>query len=433
MPLVFLLSATLAASPVLAQSTGETIRLTVDESTPLRATLDRRVIITRVGQQVDAVVVDPVFAYDRIVIPAGSRVVGHVERRTGVSKKRRALAMLSGDFTPIHDILLQFDSVVLPDGRTLSVRTQVSRGTGAVTLKIAGDAEKKRNLVTRAAAEAAQEAKQAATIVKGPNRGDRVKDTAIRALPYHPEFFSKGTIFDARLLAPLDFGVVEATPSAAPGTAPAPESILSARLVKTVDSAHSTKGAPVEAVITRPVSAARELIVPAGTTLTGHVTFVKRARYFRRNGQLRFLFESVQIPHQQTSTLLASLYSVQAGGSDRVSVDEEGGTKVVNSPARFIGPALGTLALVGLSHGRIDYDTDGMGPEMQYGGPVSGSLGGFVGASAMGVAVSSLGYPAALALGALGAVRTTYSSVFAKGKEVIFPADTRIQVQLAPK
>ncbi len=433
--LVFaLLAGTLLSSPASAQSTGDTIRLVVDEGTPLRAALDRRVIIKRVGQQVEAILVDPVFAYDRIVIPAGSRVLGHVERRTGVSKKRRALAMLSGDFTPLHNILLQFDSVVLPDGRALPVRTQVSRGSGAVTLRVAGSAEKKTNVLTRAAAEAAQEAKQTVAMVKGPGKGDRVTDAALRALPYHPEFFSKGTIFDARLVSPLDFGVAEATPSAAPGTAPAPESILSARLLKGVDSAHSTKGTAVEAVITRPVfSTARELIVPAGTKLTGHVTFVKPARHFRRNGQLRFLFDSVRVPNQQSSALLASLYSVQAEQSDRVAVDEEGGTKVTNSPARFIAPTLGALALVGLSQGHIDYDTDGMGPEMEYGGPVSGSLGGFVGASVTGIAVSSLGYPAALTFGVLGVARTTYGSVFAKGKEVVFPADTRIQVQLAPK
>jgi hypothetical protein len=428
-----LLSSAIFTAPAIAQ-TGETIRLVVDEGTPLRAVLDRRVIIKRVGQQIEAVLVDPIFAYDRIVIPAGSRVLGHVERRTGVSKKRRALAMLSGDFTPLHDVLLQFDSVELPDGRTLSVQTQVSRGTGAVTLKIAGGAEKKSNIISRAAAEAAQEAKQTVAMAKGPNKGDRVKDAALRALPYHPEFFSKGTIFNARLLSPLDFGVGEPTPSAAPGSLPAPESILSARLLTAIDSARSSKDGPVDAVITRPVfSTARELIVPAGTKLSGHITYVKPARHFRRNGQLRFLFESIHVPQQPSSTLLASLYSVQAGQSDRVSVDEEGGTKATNSPTRFIAPTLGALALVGLSQGRLDYDTDGMGPEMDYGGPVSGSVGGFVGASVTGVAISSLGYPAALTLGVLGVARTTYSSVFAKGKEVVFPADTRIQVQLAPK
>ena len=399
----------------------------------MRVALDRRMVIKRVGQPIEAVLVDPVFAYDRIVIPAGTRVLGHVARRTSVSKKRRTLTMLSGDFTPLHDILLQFETVLLADGRSLPVSTQVAPGTEQVTLKLAGSAEKKKTVLSKAAEEAAQQANQAVAVVKGPDKTERMKDAGLRALPYHPEFFSKGTVFDARLLTALDFGPATPTPSAEAGTAPAPESFLSARLLGAIDSAHATKETVVEAVVTRPVfSAAHELVLPAGAKLAGQVTFVKPARHFRRNGQLRFLFDTVHAPGRDSKALLASLYSVEAGRAERLAVDEEGGTTVTNSPARFIAPAIGTLALVGLSHGRLDYDTDGAGPEMQYGGPVSGSLAGFVGASITGIAIASLGRPAALVLGVAGVVRTTYTAVIAKGREVVFPADTRIQVQLAP-
>jgi hypothetical protein len=168
--------------------------------------------------------------------------------------------------------------------------------------------------------------------------------------------------------------------SAGTGIAPEPESVLSARLVTALDSAHSTREAPVEAVVTHPVfTPAHQLILPAGARLTGHVTFVKRARHFRRNGQLRFLFDTVHVRGRESTALLGSLYSVEAGRAERLAVDEEGGTKVTNSPTRFIAPAVGTLALVGLSQGHLDYDTDGAGPEMSYGGPVSGSVAGFVG------------------------------------------------------
>jgi hypothetical protein len=70
---------------------------------------------------------------------------------------------------------------------------------------------------------------------------------------------------------------------------------------------------------------------------------------------------------------------------------------------------------------------------VDYGGPVSGSVAGLVGASVTGVLISSIGHPAAAALGVLGVARTTYSSVFAKGREITFRADTPIQVQLAPE
>ncbi len=402
-----------ATPPVSAQSIDGSARLVVEEGTPLRVALDRRMVIRRVGQQVEAVLVDPIFACDRIVIPIGTRVLGHVERRTAVSKKRRALAMLSGDFTPLHDILLQFDAIVLADGRTLPVRTQVSAGTEHVTLTLADGGQKKEN--------------------KGPDKVERMKDTGLRALPYHPEFFSKGTVFNARLLSALDFGSATPAQTADAGTAPAPGSVLSARLAAPIDSTHAARGTPVEAVVTRPVFSSRhQLILPAGARLTGQVTFVKRARHFRRNGQLRFLFDTVHVRGRDSASLLASLYSVESGRADRLAVDEEGGTKVTNSPTRFIAPAVGALALVGLSQGHLDYDTDGAGPEMAYGGPLSGSVAGLVGASITGLALSALGHPAAVTLGVLGVVRTTYAGVIAKGREVVFPMDTPIQVQLAP-
>ena len=378
--------------------------------------------------------VDPVFVYDRAVIPVGTRLIGHVDRREGVSKKRRSLAMLSGDFTPLHDIGVRFDDLMLADGRRLPVRTEVSAGIERVTLAVAEGTEKKQNVVVRAGEEVLEPARRTIALL-GPGRWERMKDAGLRALPYHPEFFSKGTVFAARLRSALDVGAA-ARPAerAEAGAAAAPGSLLSARMVGPIDSGHASKGTPVEAVVTRPVfsSTTHQVMVPAGARLTGHVTFVKRARSFRRNGQVRFLFDSVHVTGADAAALLASLHAVEAGSGQRIAVDEEGGSKVTNSPVRFVAPALGSLALVGLAQGHLDYDTDGAGPEMAYGGPVSGSVAGLVGASVTGLAISSLGHPAAVALGVLGVARTTYSAVFAKGREIAFAADTPIQVQLAP-
>jgi len=398
-----------------AQSNDALLRLVVDEGTPLRVALDRRVVIKRTGQPIEAVVVHPIYSYDRVVIPAGTRVLGHVERREAVSKKRRALAMLSGDFTPLHDVLLQFDTIVLTDGRTWPIRTQGSPGTEAVARSVSEDGEKKNKDHT------------------GPGKTERMKETGLRALPYHPEFFSRGTVFNAPLMSALDCGAATPTPTAEAGAWPAPDSVLSARLLVPIDSARATRGTPVEALVTRPVFAASGgLILPAGAKLTGQVTFAKGASHFRRNGQLRFLFDAVHVPGREPAAMLASLYSVEAGRAERLAVDNEGGATVTNSATRFVAPTLGTLALVGLSHGHLDYDTDGAGPEMQYGGAVSGSAAGFIGASTTGLLIASLGHPAAVALGVMGVARTTYAGVFAKGKEVVFPADTPIEVQLAP-
>jgi hypothetical protein len=69
---------------------------------------------------------------------------------------------------------------------------------------------------------------------------------------------------------------------------------------------------------------------------------------------------------------------------------------------------------------------------MAYGGVVSGSVGGFLGMSVMGVGLSAVSRPATIAIGVIGMTRTTYSAIFGKGREIVFPADTVIQVRLAP-
>src|SRR5206468_78565 len=118
---------------------------------------------------------------------------------------------------------------------------------------------------------------------------------------------------------------------------PVPDSVLNVRLVTALDSSKTPRGTPITAVLTEPVfSADRQLVLPEGAELAGEVTFTKQASRFHRNGQLRFLFESVRLPGQEPTTMLASLESVDA--SEDVAVDEEGGVTVTNSATRFIEP-----------------------------------------------------------------------------------------------
>src|SRR5215470_6386303 len=56
------------------------IALTIPEGTPLRIALDQRTRLVHVGEAVHGKVVEPVYAFDQQVIPAGSTVTGHVTR-----------------------------------------------------------------------------------------------------------------------------------------------------------------------------------------------------------------------------------------------------------------------------------------------------------------------------------------------------------------
>src|SRR4029453_17646205 len=95
---------------------------------------------------------------------------------------------------------------------------------------------------------------------------------------------------------------------------PPAHSILHARLLTPLDSAKTPRGSAVRAVVTRPLfSADLRLILPEGTVLSGEVTFATAAGRFHRNGQLRFLFESVQAPEREAEARRASLHSVPVG------------------------------------------------------------------------------------------------------------------------
>jgi hypothetical protein len=258
----------------------------------------------------------------------------------------------------------------------------------------------------------------------------------VQSLPYHPQYLAQGTVYDAELSSALTFGRAALTDSAPAGTAPAPDSILTTKLATTLDSAKTPKGTPFEAVLTEPVfSADHQVVLPEGTKLFGEVTLATQARRLHRNGQLRFLFERVEVPGRPAAPLLGELHAVDASADDHVAVDDEGGATLENSKTRFIAPALSLLAL----HRSIDRDgerhpdPDGDGTFTGGGNGVGArGFGGFLGMNAIGAVTGMVARPAGIALSVYGAARTVYTNILAKGREVTFAVDTPIQVRLAP-
>ena len=430
---LFAVAMTFSASErAVAQSERSLVELVVKTETPLRIALDQRVKLRRVGQTVTGTLAEAIYSYDRIVIPAGTRVWGHVTKLEKVSGGARLRAILGGDFTPLRRAVLQFDTLVFDDCSEIPIRTEVRSATEGLVLKVKDQPEKKA-LAGRAAEEVAHKAKEAVSAVKQPGKMRRLKEGFVSRLPYHPQYLKAGTVYAAVLLSPLSFGRVEGAELAPPGTAPPPESVLHARLLTPLNSSRTPRGTAVRAVVTEPVfSDDNRLILPEGTVLAGEVTFAKPAARFHRNGQLRFLFETVQAPEENPESLRASLYSVQVGSDQRLAVDEEGGTTITNSKKRFVPPALAGLAFGITMHAHLDYDTDGLGPETVYGSARSEAVGGFFGLGLVGVGLSQIFRPVAVGLGVFGLVRTAFSSIVGRGRDVSFPADTRIEVQLAP-
>src|SRR5689334_1014164 len=150
----------LASSPAAAQSDAPPlIDLVVGAGRPLRVELDQRIRLQRVGQVVTGIVREPVYAYDRIVIPVGTRVRGHVSAIDSGSKFVRARAYMSGNLSPTRRAVLQFDTLLLGAGVEMPIDTIVKGGFANVRRSVAGgnkpapsdgDAGAKQTLASRA-------------------------------------------------------------------------------------------------------------------------------------------------------------------------------------------------------------------------------------------------------------------------------------------
>jgi hypothetical protein len=141
------------------------------------------------------------------------------------------------------------------------------------------------------------------------------------------------------------------------------------------------------------------------------------------------------VPGQTDSPLLGALHAVEASADDRVALDDEGGATLENSKTRFIAPTLALLALHASverdGHEYADPDGDGTMKSAGSGAGARG-VGGFIGFGFLGAALGQITRPIGIAFSAYGAVRTTYANILGPGREVIFPANTPIEIRLAP-
>src|ERR1700736_2833488 len=108
-----------ASDAAFAQS--ERIDLVLRAGTPLRVALDDTVAVKQIGQVVSGTLVEPLYSYDRLVLPVGTHVSGHVASLESPSRLMRLRAWSSGDFAPKRHVVLQFDSLTL-ESQTVSVQ-----------------------------------------------------------------------------------------------------------------------------------------------------------------------------------------------------------------------------------------------------------------------------------------------------------------------
>jgi hypothetical protein len=303
---------TLQANQAADDPESPNVSLTVSAGMPLRLYLTKR-IPKRLGAPVEGKVIEPVFAFDREVLPAGAAVSGRVSAVEPVNKWQRFRAIVGGDFTPLRNALVEFDSVTLPDGKSLPLHTVRTIGlnsiyTGPTTKKKKTTPRNPNNGTLGTAKQTLKEKIQLAIsgrsggfadIVRGPNKKEKLADFLWAKLPYHPQRVRKGTRFDAELIDPLQFGeeTLKADDLRLLGSQPASDSRVQARWITPLESNSAKQGERIEAMLSRPLfSSDHKLILPEGTRLTGAITMAHRARWFHRGGQLRFNFQSVDLP-----------------------------------------------------------------------------------------------------------------------------------------
>lgn len=406
----------------------ETVSLIVPKGMAVQIALDEEVRIRKVGQPISGHVVEPVYAFDKLVVPVGTTATGEITKIEGISNGKRTLSALDADFTPAHKIDVEFTEFVLPDGKHLSIHTRVTPGSGQVIQFItAADADQQKDTKHAAAAkakEAKAEAKRewdsAMQQVKEPGKVRKIERYAFAQLPVHPQYIDAGTVYLAELQQPLDFGSEPLTPQLAGSliSLPPDGSFVRARLMTPLSSATSQIDDQVEAMLTRPLFDGDRLILPQGAILRGSIVQVEPARHMSRNGQLRFVFHELVLPNgldQKVSTVLAG---VQAGKTDNLKLDSEGGARTTSPKSRYLqtGIALGLAAVSAAGDGDADV--------------LNKSAGGANGFKLVGIAVgiAARSNPLGIAMGALGASRSVYIHFIARGRDVVFPENTAMQI-----
>jgi hypothetical protein len=427
-----------------AQADQPTIPLTLPAGTPLKVALDKEVRVRKPGQPIQGKTLEPVYVFDKLVIPAGSAVKGKVSEIAGVSKKRWTMAAMNADFSPSREVQVEFDELVLPDGRHLPMKTAVFPGSAGVLQFVpANQKEKKgiargKDMASRRISGARQEARRqwesAKQQIHEPGKLHRLERYGIARLPYHPQYMDAGTGFSADLKQPLDFGTEPLKPETLTsiGSQPPDGSIVHAVLVTPLSSAKNKKGDTVEAVITQPLVASEHLYLPQGSRLEGSVLQVRPARRLGRNGQLRIVFHQVLPPNGIEQKVEASLEGVAVSKGENLSLDSEGGAQVTTPKTRYLTTAL-SVALAATSAGP---DDDRLRRGADRGGDVGGgAANGALGFGLLGTFAGAFAHSRVVAsgFGFYGAGMSVYSHFLARGRDVVYPKDMSMVIGLGTR
>jgi hypothetical protein len=417
--------------------------VTIPAGVPLRVEIDERYPIA-IGTKVEGHLIAPVFLVDHEVLAANTRVSGSVIATHPIKGGARTDAVLNGDFTPLATPELRFDQITLPDGTTEAISTRVTQRDGSV-VRMKSSAQKP-SMTQQAEDQIKQREHDTLDQFTKPGKGDRLLRILYSQLPYHPQRIWPGTQFDADLTAPLSIPQKNAPAPLPlqPLTEKSLIGVIEARLTQDLNSATAKQDQLVDAVLTKPLmdSTKKQVLLPEGTHLEGVVLQAQPARWFARNGKLRFTFRRVTLPQspiadapQQTPELASRqgnssstdhlihgrMITSETNRAQNVQIDSEGGAKATGGPDKYVAPLVLGLFAASASLGDDD--------NVVKNGVVGNGFGLMARVATM--ATANRGVAQGFAYYALS--KSVYKRWIARGKELTFPKDTRVQIELSER
>ena len=413
--------------------------MTVAAGTPIKVAIDSDVRIRAVGQTIQGKTTEPVYAFDKLLIPVGTVVNGKVSAIDPVPKMTRTMQAANGNFSPARKVHLQFDELVMSEGKTVTLHTVASPAPdGVLRFVSANEADKKKNKVQEAASNKVSSTRQAIhqqwsdlqKKIHEPGKMHKVKRIVLAQLPVHPQYLDAGTSFNANLLQPLNFGTEEVNPGALSdiGAPPPTGSAVHARLDTGLSSATAKVGDPVEAVITEPLVASHHLILPEGSVIKGSVIQVAPARRLGRNGRLRILFREVAPPNGIEQKVETNLEGVTVAKGEHLKLDNEGGAEVTTPRTRYLTTGIQVMLAASQASPDRDAGQGGVSLGEAGGGAASGASGFKLVGMVVGIAAHSRVVSAGF--GSYGAAMSIYYHFLARGRDVVYPKDMAMVIGL---
>jgi len=403
--------------------------------------LDSEVRVREVGQAIHGKTTEPVYAFDRLLIPAGTVVNGKVSAIDGVPAKTLVMDATDGNFSPARHVHVQFDELVMADGRHVALQTVASPAPDGILRFVSANETEKKNKVEDAAGKKVSATRQAIhqqwselqKQIHEPGKVHKLKRIALAQLPVHPQYIDAGTSFNADLLQPLDFGTEAVRPESMAdiGSPPPMGSVVHARLVAALSSATAKKGDPVEALITAPLVMSDHLILPEGSVIKGSVIEVQPARRLGHNGQLRILFHQVAPPNGLEQKVETNLEGVAVAKDEHLKLDAEGGAQVTTPRTRYL--TTGIAVMLAATQATPDRDAGQGNPSVgEAGSSAANGASGFrfvgmlVGLAAQSRVVSA-------GFGSYGAAMSIYYHFLARGRDVVYPKDMAMVIGLGTR